>query len=277
MSDSRPGADDSTANVVPDGRPGSYLLRVGGTDQSHVDLFDPMWLEFGYLQRMAEVIDVIAPPGRPIRFVHVGGAAMTLPRYVTATRPTSAQVVFEPAEDVTALVRAEPPLPARSGIKVRPVDGRTGLQSLRDGYADVVVIDAFDGPLVPGELVTTELARTVRRVLTPDGVLLFNLVDLAPFAWARRAIAAVRQSFPALTVSAETSVLKGRRHGNLVVVASSRGLPLEDLRRRVAASPVPYRVLDDAQTASTLGGGAPFTDLDTMPSPPPPDGRGHFG
>lgn len=262
--------------IVPDDRPGSFTLRVGGTDQSHVDLSDPTWLEFGYVQRMAEVIDVAAAPGIPLRFVHVGGAAMTLPRYVTATRPTSAQIVLEPAEDVTALVRAELPLPPRSGIKVRPVDGRTGLLALREGYADAVVIDAFDGPLVPADLVTRELAQTLRRVLVPGGVVLFNLVDKAPFAWARRVIAGLREAFPVLALTAETAVLKGRRHGNLLVIASATPQPVTQLRRRAAAGPVPYRVLDDGEVASSFGGGVPFTEDDSSPSPPPPDGRGFF-
>src|SRR5215213_4659933 len=42
----------------------AYTLRVGGTDQSYVDLDDPLRLEFDYLQRMADVVDCTAAPGR---------------------------------------------------------------------------------------------------------------------------------------------------------------------------------------------------------------------
>ena len=87
-------------------RPRGWLLRVGDTDQSYVDLDDPAHLEFDYVQRIADVLDALAPPGARLRTVHVGGGAFTLPRYLTATRPGSAQVVvprarhyFEGQED----------------------------------------------------------------------------------------------------------------------------------------------------------------------------------
>ena len=41
-------------------RPGAYLVRIGGTDQSYVDLADPLRLEFDYVQRIADVVDEIA-------------------------------------------------------------------------------------------------------------------------------------------------------------------------------------------------------------------------
>ena len=81
--------------------------------------------------------------------MHVGGAGLTLPRYVAATRPGSMQTVLEPDAALTDFVRARLPLPRGSGIKVRAVDGRSGLPDLRDGIADLVVLDAFAGARVP--------------------------------------------------------------------------------------------------------------------------------
>ena len=49
--------------VEDSGRPGAYLVRIGGTDQSYVDLADPLRLEFDYVQRIADVVDEIAPDG----------------------------------------------------------------------------------------------------------------------------------------------------------------------------------------------------------------------
>ena len=97
----------------------------------------------GGVQRLADLIDCAAPAGERLRVVHIGGAGLTLPRYVAATRPQSAQVVFEPDVELTDFVRTHLPLPARSGIKVRAADGRSGLAALRDAYADIVVVDAF--------------------------------------------------------------------------------------------------------------------------------------
>src|SRR5687768_17980560 len=87
------------------------MLLVEGTPQSHVDLDDPSHLEFEYVRRMGHVLDLAAEEGRPIDVVHLGGGALTLPRYVAATRPGSRQRVVELDEPLTALLRAHLPLP----------------------------------------------------------------------------------------------------------------------------------------------------------------------
>ncbi|KQW53796.1 spermidine synthase [Nocardioides sp. Root1257] len=242
---------------------------MSGMDQSHVDLDDPTRLVFDYVRRLADVVDAVAPAGQPLRVVHVGGAAMTLPRYVAATRPRSAQVVLEPAASVTELVRRDLPLPRGSGIKVRDIDGRTGLAALRDGFAELVVVDAFADARVPGELVTTVYAADLLRVVGPTGVVAFNLTDRAPFGWTRRAVAAIRTAFPSVLLTAEPATLRAKRLGNLVVVASGGPVPVDALRTRAASSPAPYRVLDAAAVSDSFGGGTPFTDDDTEPSPAP--------
>jgi spermidine synthase len=245
--------------VLRDG-PTAYLLRIGGRDQSHVDVEDPTRLAFDYVRRIGDVVDLHGEPGVPQRVVHVGGGGLTLPRYVAATRPRSGQIVLEPAIDVTDAVRAQLPLPARSGIKVRPVDGRTGLAALRDASADLVIVDAFEHGRVPADLVTLECFATVGRVLAPDGLLLLNLVDRAPFAHTRRVVAGVRASYSSLLLSAEPATLRGRRDGNLLVVAGRTPVPLAALRRRAASSPLPYRVLDQDAVSSSFGGGDPLRD-----------------
>jgi hypothetical protein len=251
-------------------RPDAWVLRFDGADQSHVDLGDPTRLEFDYVRRMGDVIDAWQPAGEPARFVHVGGAAMTLPRYVAATRPRSAQVVLEPAVAVTELVRAELPLPPRSGIKVRPVDGRAGVAALRPDSTDLVVLDAFADARVPAELVTTEFFESVALTLVQDGWFLLNLTDRAPFAWTRRAVAGLRATYPHLLLAAEPATLRGRRFGNLLVVASRGPVPTAALRERATTSPLPYRVLDARQVSDSFGGGIQFTDADTEPSPADP-------
>jgi spermidine synthase len=255
--------------IVPADRSGTFVLRLSGLSQSCVDLDDPTRLVFDYVRRMGDVVDVAAAPGEPLRVVHVGGAAMTLPRYVAATRPGSAQVVLEPAADVTELVRRELPLPRRSGIKVRAVDGRSGIAALRDEHAQLVLVDAFADGRVPADLVTVELFDDVARVLDDTGLLVLNLTDRAPFGWSRRVLAGVRRVFGSLALGVEPATLRARRLGNLVVVASRGPVPLESLRTRAASAAAPYRLLDARQVSDGFGGGTAFSDADSAPSPPP--------
>ena len=115
------------SEIVPaaDGR-NAFVVVNGETEQSFVDLSDPLRLEFEYVQRIAEVLDetVLARPhGETVRLVHVGGGGLTLPRYVQARRPGTAQIVFEPDTDLIERVRKELPLPGRATTKIRPMDG----------------------------------------------------------------------------------------------------------------------------------------------------------
>ncbi len=237
-----------------------FVLSHDGRDQSHVDLDDPTYLAFDYVRRMGDMVDAVAPVGKPLRVVHVGGAAMTLARYVAATRPTSAQVVLEPDVEVTALVRAELPLPRRSGIKVRPVDGVAGVAALRDEQADLVILDAYDDGQVPPALLTPAHFAEVARALAPGGLYLLNLSDRAPFAHTRRVVAGLRTHFDDLALGAEPATLRGRREGNLLVLASRAPVPVTALRARASRSPAPYKVLDASQVSDSFGGGTAFAD-----------------
>jgi spermidine synthase len=271
----RPGVDG--VHLVPDrAYRRAYTLRIGRTDQSYVDLDDPLRLEFDYLQRMANVVDCAAKPGRPLRVVHVGGAAMTLARYVAATRRHSAQLVLEPDSELTAFVRAHLPLPKRSGITVQAIDGRAGVAALRDGHADLLILDAFVGARVPAQVTTVEFFCDVRRVLADPGILLINVTDRGPLPYARRVLAGVASSFPHRLLCAEPATLRGRRFGNVIMVGSAAELPVAEIAERAGRGPYPYRVLQGARIAQLLTGVAPLTQADGELSPEPPRGRSHF-
>ena len=264
----RPGRDG--AFLLPDlACPRAFTLRIGRTDQSYVDLDDPLRLEFDYVQRLADVVDSVTEPGQRLRVVHIGGAAMTLPRYIAATRPGSAQIVLEPDVELTAFVRRHLPLPVRSGIKVRGTDGCRGIAELRDGYADLVIIDAFVGARVPAELTTNEFLEDARRSLSDHGVIILNLTDRGPLGYARRVLAGVRQVFPHVLLCAESSTLKGRRFGNVIIAGGGTALPYSAIAERAGQSPFPYRVLRGARLNQLLADSKPFSMEDAEESPDP--------
>ena len=254
----------------------AFTLRVGGTDQSYVDLDDPRRLEFDYLEQMAVVVDTAAPVGEPVRLVHIGGAAMSLARYVAATRPRSAQLVFEPDAELTAFVRTHLPLPPRSGVRVRGMGGRSGVAGLRDGYADLLIVDAFVGPRTPAELTTLECWTELRRVLATSGTVIVNITDRGPLDYARRVLAGLAARFTHRLLLVESSTLKGRRFGNIILVGSGRPLPTAEIAAAAGRVLYPYRVLSGARLTQLLAGASPFTDREAEESPLPPTGRTHF-
>jgi hypothetical protein len=272
----RPGADG--ALLVPDlAYERAFTLRVGRTDQSYVDLDDPLRLEFDYVQRLVDVLDSVAERGQRLRVIHIGGAGMTVPRYVAATRPSSAQIVLEPDTELTAFVRRNLPLPTRSGIKVRGTDGRRGIAGLRDGYADLVIIDAFVGARVPAELTTAVFLADARRALSDHGVIIINLTDRGPLCYARRVLAGAHVAFPHVLLCAESSTLKGRRFGNVIIAGGATPLPYASIADRAGRPPFPYRVLHGGRLRQLFAGSAPFSDDDAEQSPEPGPRLKHFG
>jgi spermidine synthase len=249
-------------------RPHGWIVRVDGTDQSYVDSDDPTYLGFDYVERIVDVINSVFEERQRITAVHVGGAGMTIPRYIAHTRPTSGQIVLEPDAGLTTAVREAIPLPRNSGIKVRAIDGRSGISQLRDGYADLVIVDAFTGPGVPAELGTRSWFQELHRVLGDQGTRIMNLTDMAPCTYSRRIIAGIMSSFTPVIVGAEPSTWKGRRYGNLVVSAGQR-LDPDLLVRQAAGGFFPYRLLDGIELERWVGHAEAFSDHDAESSPAP--------
>jgi len=265
-------SDGTIARVVPSRFAGGFELDVDGTPQSHVDLDDPTHLHFEYVARMGAVIDRLRMPGQPLTAVHLGGGALTLPRYVEHTRPGSRQQVIELELPLVELVRAQLPLPRGAQVRVRIGDARdvaarlpAGLQ----GAADLVVSDVFAGAQTPAHLTTVEYYRVLAALLAPDGVLLVNVADGAGLAFARGQVATVRSVLPEVVVLAKLQTLKGRRFGNLVIAASAAPLPTDWLPRLMAAGPHPAKVAQGDELDRFVGGATVVTDADAAPSPKP--------
>ncbi|NSL43598.1 spermidine synthase [Streptomyces sp. 8P21H-1] len=263
--------DGGLAELLPDReRARGWTLLVDGAPQSHVDLDDPAYLGFEYQRRLGHVIDLAAPPGRPVHAVHLGGGALTLARYVAATRPRSTQQVVERDAALVRLVRRELPWDPNARIRVRSADAREGLAKVPDGWADLVVADVFSGARTPAHLTSGEFLTDVRRVVRAGGVYAANLTDGPPLAHLRGQIATAAGVFPELALVADPAVLRGKRFGNAVLVASDRPLPVQDLTRRAASDPHPARVEHGRPLLDFTGGATPVTDASAVASPAPP-------
>jgi len=266
-------ANGMVAGVHEDGLlPGTYRLVVDGTPQSHVDPGDPTHLFFEYVQRIGHVIDQLGDPGEPITALHLGAGALTLPRYVEATRPGSRQQVVELERDLVDLVRETLPLPRGASIRIRYGDAREVVARLPhglDGGVDLVVVDVFGGARIPAHVTSVEFYRELLRLLAPAGVVAVNIADGPGLAFARSQVATLGVAFADVAVLAESQVLKGRRFGNLVVVASPQPLPLEWMPRLLAGGPHPAAMLHGSELRDWTAGAPVATDATATGSPPP--------
>ncbi|MCI1017388.1 fused MFS/spermidine synthase [Microbacterium sp. C5A9] len=258
------------ARVIPSEFTSGFELVVDGTPQSHVDLDDPTHLHFEYIVRMGAVIDQL--PAGALTAVHLGAGALTIPRYIDATRPGSRQQVIELEAPLIALVREHLPLPRGAAIRLRIGDAREGVRRLPPaivGSCDLVVSDVFSGAQTPAHLTSIEFYREIAELLGPAGVLLINVADGPGLAFARRQVATIAEVLPEVAILADAQVLKGRRFGNLVIAASAGPLPTEWLPRMLAAGPHPAKIAQGAEVAAFVQGARVVTDQDAVASPRP--------
>jgi spermidine synthase len=250
----------------------SYTLIVDGTPQSHVDLDDPSRLFFEYVQRIGHVIDEWGDPGQPMTALHLGAGALTLPRYIHATRPGSRQQVIEIDEQLVSFVREHLPLPRQSGIRVRYGDARallTRLPAALHGAVDLIVVDVFAGARIPAHVTSVEFYRELAGFLAPAGIIAVNIADGPGLAFARGQAATLKLVLPDVAALAETGVLKGRRFGNVVLIGSASTLPLEWMPRLMARGPHPATVTAGADLTRWIAGAPVVSDQTAVPSPAP--------
>ncbi|MGO2660177.1 spermidine synthase [Mycetocola reblochoni] len=266
------------ASVEPDRFvDGGMQLVVDGTPQSHVNTAEPRELFFEYIQRMGHVIDEIGREGEPITAVHLGAGALTLPRYIEATRPGSRQQVVELERELVDLVRETIPWDRRANIRVRYGDAREVLDRLPAGLhgsADLVVVDIFSGARTPAHVTSTEFYALAARLLAPEGIIVVNVADGAGLRFARGQAATLRGVVSEVAALAETQVLKGRRFGNVVLIGSNAPLPLDYIPRLLASGPHPAKAVSGEEMDDFIGRALPVSDETAIPSPPP--GRNVF-
>ena len=261
------------ATIEPDPyQDGAFILEVDGTPQSHVFVDDPGELFFEYIRRIGHVLDQVGEPGQPITAVHLGGGALTLPRYIEATRPGSRQQVIELEQDLIDFVREHLPLQRNANIRIRYGDAREVMGKLPTGLhgnVDVVIVDVFSGARTPAHVTSVEFYTEAAQLLSPQGVLIVNVADGPGLAFARGQAATLQAVLPNVIALAETQVLKGRRFGNVVLVGSSDDSIGHWLPRLLAGGPHPAKAVEGAEMKQFIANAPIVLDATAIPSPTP--------
>jgi spermidine synthase len=242
-----------------------WVLLVDGVEQSYVDEDDPTHLEFEYMQHFALVVDEVLPRPAPLTAIHLGGGALTMPRWLAATRPGSTQVVVEGSAEVLRVAERFGPVP---GCRIVVDEVATALGGLPTGTADLVVWDLYDGPRADTTCLTLESVHAMYRLLAPRGLLLLNVSDVTPFDVVRPVLAALLSILDDVALLAEPSTLRGRRSGNCVLAArSGASLRIATLTRAAAAAPVRARVVANRTLETFVADARPGTVAQPLPLP----------
>lgn len=241
--------DTGLAELEADpGSPGSWLLKINGMQSSHVDLHDPLRLDFEYMRWMAGVIEDRWGSDERVRALHLGGGACSFARYLVAKFPDSRNTVVEIDGKLAVYVREWFGLPKAPLLKIRVGEAREVTAALTESSRDVIIRDVFSGRFTPSPLLTEEFTGQVKRVLGEAGIYLLNCGDSPALANARREAATVAAAFRHTAIIADPPMLKGRRFGNLVIAGSDAPLATgAGLPRKLLAGAMPASLWDDAQ------------------------------
>jgi spermidine synthase len=184
-----------------------------------------------------------------------------MPRYLTATRPGTSNLVYEIDGTLVDLGRRE--LGVRSGPDLRPVvgDARILIGRSASDSVDLVVGDAFGHLVVPWHLATREMAAEIRRVTRPAGIYVQNVIDYPPTRFIRAEVATVAAEFAHVALIAPPQALAGDEGANFLIVASDAPLPVDAVRARLAgAADEPVTLLVGAALDDFVGDPPVLTD-----------------
>lgn len=233
------------ATIEPDEfTDGGYILSIGGAEQSHVNLAEPEDIFYEYLRRIGHVVDLAAPWGEPIHALHLGAGALTLARYIQATRPGSVQYAVELERELLDFVLQQLPMPDGTDLHTLIGDARESLAGLpAELRFDVVILDIFSGPEAPAHLACTEFYREAAERLTPRGVLVVNVGDEPGLTLVRSQVAAMRRAMADVAAFAETGMFSGRYPGNIILTGTQGPWPEVWTAALTARGPHPATVL----------------------------------
>lgn len=240
----------SFATARLEARDQGILLYLDETESSFIDLADPAYLDFEYHQHMDAAVKVLLGEDLPLNAAHLGGAACALARAWDTTHPGSAQLAVEIDAKLAAYVRQWFDLPRSPRLRIRIDDAVVAAPSLKAQFWDVVVRDIFSDGTVPDSVCTPEFMRSCMNALKSEGLFLINAAS-APTSQVQAQFAALAQISDFLVIS-DAAVARGKRRGNLVLVARKTGFSAEDfdcLSRAVRKLPLPaqlYRHSDGA-------------------------------
>jgi spermidine synthase len=257
-----------SARLLPErGTNGGFSLVIEGTTQSHVNPVDPLDLQLEYARLVAAVVDAFRAPGEPIRVLHLGAGALTIPRYVGATRPGSVQHVVELHRELLEFVLAALPLDEGVELTVEYDDGRAAVEraARTGGGYDLAIVDVFSGSVSPRHMSTAEFFTELQQLLSPDGVIAVNTLATAGLQMSREVGATLASLHPEIIALASPAVVAEQSLGNVVFAASGSPLDRDRVLRHANTGPRPIELLSGSTFDAFVDGAMARRDDD------PPD------
>lgn len=220
-----------------DGRP----VEIFQTDKQfssarYLDTSEPE-LVFRYNQAFLAA-SALVPEAR--RTLLIGGAGYTYPTAYLAAYPNASMDIVEIDPQVTKLAKAHFGFQDDPRVSIFHEDGRTFINTDREGY-DVIFIDAYSNLFsIPFQLVSTEAFAELKKLLNPNGIIVTNVIS-APVGEKSNVFSAITntmaQSFSQLAAIPMGGSSNLEEIQNVVIVAAQH--PVVDQLNNLTSDALP--------------------------------------
>jgi spermidine synthase len=219
--------------------PNMRSFYIDKLKHSEMDIYDPTVLIYPYLQIYEGIINRMLGLNKdPSTFLVLGGGGYTFPRFLEVTRPDSLIDVVEIDPEVTRAAVEAFGLPPDTAMKIFHMDARNFVtdwlrhEATAERYR-FVLGDAVSDYSVPYQLCTVEFFQNVSDIMTEDGVLLFNFIDVLSIGrFAGSLIHTLQQVFP--HVQAICGYPSMTERSTTVVICSKQPLDLAGIEAQIA-------------------------------------------
>lgn len=244
-------------NVTPvAGYPNGRYLYLDTERNSFVDLTSDSDLgTFNYYRWIAGVIESDKPYS-PLNMLVIGGGAFTLPKWLQSVRAGSRSTTLEVDSQLIQFDKQYLGLITSPSLRAVAGDARLTIRRQSTSSQDIVIGDAFSGLTVPWQLMTEQFIHEIRRVLTPNGFYVINMIDFHPLSLLRAEIATIKTQFTNVRLITKADSNGKPAGGNVIILASNFSLPKSNPKSLVGGG-ITY---NDEQTIHVEGDPPILTD-----------------
>lgn len=231
--------------------PGEWVLTINKTLHSALDVNDPTNLSFYYAKKIGSIIETLFPAKEKLSVLHLGAGALSIARYIDATRPGSNQVAVEIEDGLVDFVESILPFNKTGAVDVIIGDGRGVVESRIKEFADkfdLVIVELFLDRTNPANSTSIEFYRLLKKTLTSNGVLVVNVIDGNDYRFAANTYVTIKEVFANVKAVLDEKEFRVKTPGNILIVGSN-GNNLEILHDFSDLRPRPAVILDNVSGA----------------------------
>jgi len=205
----------------------TLLFEKDGARQSVVKPGDPDHLELPYTR---VVMTGLALCDDPRRVLVVGLGGGTIPMFLRKHYPQVAIDVVDIDPEVVRVAKKFFGFREDARMRAHAADGRRFIEQTRQPY-DIIFLDAFGPDSIPRHLATVEFLQSVRRALTPRGLVAGNVWSRSTNRQYDDMVRTYQEAF------SELYVIRIEGAGNRIFIALPRAerVTRQDLSKRAAA------------------------------------------